>query len=89
MPKTTQFKGDSFVVDITPPDRNGRPSGVFVYRRKQRRSRGKVAVERKPLYIDYLPESPTARNVSVLAKKIGKAMLKVSTQLRRVQRGGN
>jgi len=86
MASVRTFKGDSFVVNITPPDNQGNPSGVFVLKRKAKRKKGEIATEKKPLHIDWLPEPPiTKRKISRLATNIGKAILKHSNQLKKLK----
>ncbi len=83
--KTLQaFKGDSFAVEISPADKNGNP-GVFVYRRKQNRLRGQLAIQKPALHIDYLPQPPTKKEVDRVAKAIGMAILKSSRQFKRIK----
>lgn len=82
-------RSDSFVVNITPPSKDGEFPGVMVIRRQRVRERGGIALEKKPLLMDGLPDPPTDRALDALAKKIGRAILDGSPQVQQwVEQGG-
>ena len=82
--------GDSFVVNITPPSKAGEFPGVMVVRRQQLRERNAIAMEKKALLMDGLPDPPSQRQLDSLAKKIGLAVLDGSPQTHQwIAKGGS
>ena len=81
--KRKRHSSDSFLVDITPPDKDDRFPAIFIYRRKKVRTPGSIALKKPPIHIDGPWEGMSERAYAKLAKTIGEAILGESPNIQR------
>ena len=81
MGQLKEFLGDSYVVDVIRPAKTVPYPAIFISRRRKRRQRGELALERGE-FLKVSSQDFEPPNIDELARKIGRVILEESEIIR-------